>query len=518
MGLAHRARARRAATGWAAAALCAATALLASAPPALADTLTTPAASTTYGGGSIPVAYSLSHPPQNDISLTFDYTSGPNAPAGATWTVLLAGVVSNGSFSMQASDPTSTSPASKVVSVTPSAGATGTSLPDGTYNVTLSYHETSPTPGLLVTAPTTSGVVIDTSTQTPLLTSPVASSTSSTPLNVGFTLPEPALAGSVSLTFAGSATRTLTLSSADETAGSHSLSINTASLSASPGVASVTPVGSALPDGTYNVTIAYQDQFGNPPATATALGVHIDTTTLAPLLTSPTAGTYATTLPLTYTLPEAGLAGSVVATLTDGLTTSTLGLSDASAGTHTVNLNPANLGSSTGVASVSGATALADGTYSVAISYRDALGNPAQSASVSNVVLQTAVTPAPATPTPSPPAPVATVAATTQPATLAVQWRSRVKPHRHWVVQATFKPEAGAASYTFAATLGSRSRAGECVARGKGAKARIVCRVTLERSGAWTLEATARGSDGTELAVQSRSVLLRARSAHHRRA
>src|SRR5579862_445704 len=102
---AYGARRPRTAAACLAACVCAAAVLLAAPPPALADsaTLTTPAASTTYGGGSIPVAYSLSNPPENDISLTFDYTSGANAAAGATWTVLLAGVADTGSFSMSAS-------------------------------------------------------------------------------------------------------------------------------------------------------------------------------------------------------------------------------------------------------------------------------------------------------------------------------------------------------------------------------------------------------------------------------
>ena len=510
-------RAGRAAFGCLAGAL-ASGVMLASAPPALAATatLTTPASSATYGGLSIPIAYSLSNPPEDDISLVFDYTSGSNASAGDTWTVLLAGVADSGSFNMSAANPTA---ASQVVSVTPSNGAIGTSLPGGTYDVTLTYDEESPTFGLAIQSPTATGVVIDTTTQTPVLTTPAASTAYSSPLPVAFTLPEPALAGSATLTLSsGSVTRVVTLAGSLDTAGSHSLSLATSSLETSPGVASVLG-GDTLPDGTYTVTLAYQDQYGNPQATASATAVTVDTVTLAPVLVSPTSGTYTGTLPLTYTLPEAGEAGTVSATFSGSAAARTVTLTDASAGTHTVNLDPTDLASSPGVGSVAGGSTLPYGTYVVTLSYQDSLGNPAATTTVANVVVQ-AATPAP------PPSTASTTDGSAQPptaaqtgasgeATLAARWRSHLRGKRGWVVKASFKPQAGAASYRFVATLGGRSKTGTCRRRGKAARARIVCTATVSHPGAWKLEASADSAAGTALAAQTRRVRLRSRHRRH---
>ena len=511
-------RARRGALGCLLAGALASAVLLASAPPALAAsaTLTTPASSSTYGGPSIPISYSLSNPPEDNISLVFEYTSGSNATAGDTWTVLLAGVADSGSFNMSASNPTA---ASQVVSVTPSGGATGTSLPGGTYDVTLTYSETSPTRGLAVQSPTATGVVIDTTTQTPVLTTPDASTAYSSPLPVAYTLPEQALANSVTITFSGSVTREVTLASSLDAAGTHSFSLVTSNLISSPDVASAVG-GNTLPDGTYAVTFAYQDQYGNPVATASATAVTVDTVTLAPVLGSPTAGTYTGTLPLTYTLPEAGEAGTVTATFTSSAATRTVTLADVSAGTHTVNVDPTDLGSSAGVSSVVGGPTLPDGTYNVTLSYEDALGNPAAQVTVTNIVLQPATTPAPAPSTPaapddSAPPPTAAAGGAKGEGTLAATWRSHVHGHQRWVVKASFKPQAGAASYRFVATLGHRSKTGTCRQQGKAARARIVCTATIAHPGAWKLEATAESGTGTLLAAQTRRVRLR--SAHRHR-
>ena len=488
--------------------------LLVSAPSALAATatLTTPASSSTYGGSSIPIAYSLSNPPEDDISLVFDYASGPNATAGDTWTVLLAGAADTGSFDMSASNPTG---ASQVVSVTPSNGATGTSLPGGTYDVTLTYSESSPTRGVAVESPTATGVVIDTTTQAPALTSPDSSAAYSSPIPVAFTLPEQALAGSATLTFnSGSVTREVTLASSLDTAGSHSFSLVTSNLISSPDVASAAG-GSTLPDGTYSVTLGYQDQYGNPLATATASAVTVDTVTLAPVLGSPTAGTYTGTLPLTYTLPEAGETGAMTATFSSSNGTLTVTLADSSAGTHTVNLDPMDLASSPGVSNVVGGSTLPDGTYDVTFSYQDALGNPAAQVSVTNVVLQTATAPStPAAPEDSAP-PTAAAGGAKGEGTLGAKWLSHLRGHRDWVVQASFRPQAGAASYRFVATLGHRSKTGTCRRQGKAARVRIVCTATIAHPGAWKLEVTADSATGTALGAQTRR--LRLRSAHRRR-
>jgi hypothetical protein len=63
----------------------------------------------------------------------------------------------------------------------------------------------------------------------------------------------------------------------------------------------------------------------------------------------------------------------------------TLVNTDGSYGTHNFNLNTANLNLLGHVTSLSGPTALADGIYSVTLSYQDLGGNPAASTTSSNV-------------------------------------------------------------------------------------------------------------------------------------
>jgi len=92
---------------------------------------------------------------------------------------------------------------------------------------------------------------------------------------VSFALPEAALAGSVTLTFDDGVTpRVLTLAAAQESAGGRGFVFDPADPAASPQVMS----GEAIPEGSYTVTLSYQDAAGNTAATATATNVTIDST------------------------------------------------------------------------------------------------------------------------------------------------------------------------------------------------------------------------------------------------
>ena len=114
----------------------------------------------------------------------------------------------------------------------------------------------------------------DATTGVPTLTAPASSTLTRNPVTVIFTLPETALAGSVTLTFTGSVTRVLTLAASQQTSGAHILFFDPANPTASAQIASGTP----LPDGTYTVTLSYQDQYANQAATASSTGVVLDTT------------------------------------------------------------------------------------------------------------------------------------------------------------------------------------------------------------------------------------------------
>ena len=112
-------------------------------------------------------------------------------------------------------------------------------------------------------------------TQAPTLDAPVSGSISAKPVTVSYTLPEDALPGSVVVSFVAGATyRELVLASDGESAGSHTFSFDPANPGESSSVQSAT---AAVRDGTYTVTVSYQDAVGNPlAASRPAVGVIID--------------------------------------------------------------------------------------------------------------------------------------------------------------------------------------------------------------------------------------------------
>lgn len=225
------------------------------------------------------------------------------------------------------------------------------------------------------------GVQTDTITDAPTLTAPASNAMSGNPVSVAFTLPEAALNGSVTLSFGSTV---LTLANTQGTAGAHSFTFNPANPTASAQIASGSPVA----DGTYTVTLSYQDALGNPAASTVSTNVTIDMTTQAATLMAPTAGAlYGSLAPVdvAFTLPEAAQAGSVKLTFDDGMTQRVLTLAgtEESSGAHSFSFAPAN---PTASAQITSGPALATGVYTVSLSYQDALGNAvASSASVANV-------------------------------------------------------------------------------------------------------------------------------------
>jgi len=122
----------------------------------------------------------------------------------------------------------------------------------------------------------------DTATVSPLLIAPSTGSANKNPSSVVFSLPEAAQAATVTLTFDDGITpRVLALAGSEESQGRHNFSFNPTNPTASVQISS----GAAIPDGTYTVTLSYQDALGNPAASASASNVLIDTT--PPILTLP---------------------------------------------------------------------------------------------------------------------------------------------------------------------------------------------------------------------------------------
>jgi sugar lactone lactonase YvrE len=109
----------------------------------------------------------------------------------------------------------------------------------------------------------------------PVLISPAANGTVIAPVTITFTLPGPALPGSVQLIFYnGVASRVLTLSAAESGAGQNSFSFDPANPTAASAVTGISG-DTSIPLGTYTVTLSYQDAEGDPPATASAANVTV---------------------------------------------------------------------------------------------------------------------------------------------------------------------------------------------------------------------------------------------------
>ncbi len=243
----------------------------------------------------------------------------------------------------------------------------------------------------------------DSVTLAPTLTSPAASSTTTEgQVAVQFTLPEAALPGSVQLNFSdGFSARRMVLAASQESAGVHSFTFDQTSpygAFITGDMGGGTTIG-GIPDGTYGVEISYQDGAGNARAYATNPAVLLQSSaaTLTPALVQPTAGLHVgLVMYVQFWLPEAALAGSVKLTFNDGGTPRVLTLAGtwASQTLHTLNFSVANPLASAQIASMTPGSSLPDGTYSVRVSYQDALGNAvAESPASTGVVIDTVAQP-----------------------------------------------------------------------------------------------------------------------------
>lgn len=187
----------------------------------------------------------------------------------------------------------------------------GMSLPDGTYDVTLSYRDASGNAEVSATGQTT----IDTIALTPQLDSPASNSTVGSSIPVTFTLSEGA--SSVTLTFDDGVTaRVLTLTGVG-TPTTHIFSFDPEDPVAAAEISS----GQVIPDGTYTVRLRYLDGAGNA---GDAIATNVRVLTVAPepeVVLATDAGATGAGLPAgstfaSFSAPDVGVFGGRVSTPT----------------------------------------------------------------------------------------------------------------------------------------------------------------------------------------------------------
>lgn len=301
-------------------------------------------------------------------------------------------------------DPVNPLASGEIAAISPAAS----SIPDLTYDVTLSYQDAD---GNAESAATNASVKIDTLTQSPaLLSFPQIGGTMGGPFSSGnaftallISLPEAAQPGSVTFTFDDGTTQyVFTTTSAIGAQGSNQIVFKPSnpvaqSYRSFPGTGNPIAFASGPSEvpqgGPYSISFTYQDLAGNAAVQSNVVtGVIVDTTTQPPTLTQPALnGIDNAAFDVSYTLPEVAFDGSAVLgfTGTNGTTgnyTLQLSSADSTQGAHSFQFDPRDPTASGHFVSGS---AIPDGTYTVALSYSDAVFNPSANTSKSGVRVDT---------------------------------------------------------------------------------------------------------------------------------
>ena len=165
----------------------------------------------------------------------------------------------------------------------------------------------------------------------PTLTAPASGARDNATFAVNYSLPVAAKPGTVVMDFKGTSPATgshlFTMNSTGETAGAHSFVINTAD-----GTGSKVASGTALPDGTYEVSISYEDIVGHPVSNA-VVNTSVVVDTIAPVINVAGVATtgYNSTTALPNLIPSLVVTGSAVSTTQSPAAGSILPV-----GTHTI--------------------------------------------------------------------------------------------------------------------------------------------------------------------------------------
>jgi hypothetical protein len=245
---------------------------------------------------------------------------------------------------------------------------------------------------------------------------PAGGSSIRTAFVLGFSLREPAKAGTLAVTIASLNTaidnridRRLILTGDMNFAGPHVLTFRLLSLITNDvnvlSCNGFTTIGGTclnlIHDGTYSISIEYQDAASNGVASLTQSVYTYDILTETPTLSSPISTSFISTNFVTqFLLPELATDGTVQITMTPKVTSyiadntaarlitmaSSYALSTAQASATMSELSVANV-SNAAIADVTPAVDLVDGsTYDIVLGYQDAAGNDEATASQTDVV------------------------------------------------------------------------------------------------------------------------------------
>ncbi|NNV56621.1 Ig-like domain-containing protein [Limnovirga soli] len=267
--------------------------------------------------------------------------------------------------------------------------ASNNSIDTGNYNIELYYKDTL---GNTLAGDTAYNIYIDNFTAIPILTAPVSNLAikGADSFNVAFTLPEKPLANSVKLVFSKTGTScTTTLNTS--AAGADSLTIHADNIALSPKVAATNCA--SLEDGTYTLTLQFQDSVGNTVASSTGITLLVDGNTAEPTLILPGDSSVNNgMIDLSFTLPENALNNTASLTFA-GCTSVQVNLLTSGSGLQTFQLNGNNISQTPGLLSSSLST-IPNGTYSLFLTYSDIFGNPAARVLQTNITV-TGVLPPP---------------------------------------------------------------------------------------------------------------------------
>ena len=267
-------------------------------------------------------------------------------------------------------------------------------ISNGKYLVTVAYQDSLGNTATSIT----DTVAFQKSTPLPVIKYPLNWVKQTLPIIIKDSIPGSVLHGSKLLTITGTSNAgvpvSITFNLGDAQTDSIYYDGITDPSSANGPVQSISG-GPALPDGNYVLNLSYQDQYGNAVVSGSPVHFSLKTATAAPLLLSPVSYTgYGNLLTVNYSLPDApALAGSAVLIFSNGTQTDTLFLNPQNiTGPQSfawlTNTDPAIIGGSP-VASSKPVlpNGITNGVYTVSLSYRDNLGNAAQSATSSQVTI-----------------------------------------------------------------------------------------------------------------------------------